>query len=82
MRCSCPNCDTYMVHSESCELGCVCPACLTRCKACLGTNTGVSRDAIREMREIAQKANQPAKQNPNACADCGAAKEIHRNIIE
>ena len=27
MRCSCHVCDTYMNHSESMELGCVCPEC-------------------------------------------------------
>ena len=47
MRCSCHNCGTYMVHSESVELGCVCPECGYRCKACLGTDTVVSRDDLR-----------------------------------
>jgi len=48
MRCSCQVCGTYMVHSESTELGCVCPECGQRCKQCLGTNTVVSRDKLRE----------------------------------
>ena len=47
MRCSCHVCDTYMVHSEGLELGCVCPQCGYRCKACLGTNSVVSRDALK-----------------------------------
>lgn len=47
MRCSCHVCDTYMAQSEGIELGCVCPECGYRCKACLGTNTVVSRDALK-----------------------------------
>ena len=47
MRCSCHVCDTYMVHSEGMELGCVCPECGYRCKACLGTNTVLSREALK-----------------------------------
>lgn len=50
MRCSCQICDTYMVHSEGLELGCVCPECGYRCKACLGTNSVISRDALKEIR--------------------------------
>ena len=43
MRCSCQICGTYLVHSESLELGCVCPECGYRCKECLGTDTVMSR---------------------------------------
>ena len=49
MRCSCTVCDTYMVHSESMALGCVCPECFYRCTDCLGTNTVVSRDSIKAL---------------------------------
>lgn len=49
MRCSCHVCDTYMAQSEGLELGCVCPQCGYRCKACLGTNTVVSRDALKNL---------------------------------
>ena len=49
MRCSCHVCDTYMTHSEGLELGCVCPECGYRCKACLGTNTVISRDALKSL---------------------------------
>ena len=52
MRCSCPECDTYMVHSESLHLGCVCPACGARCTACLGTNTVISRETLRQMKDV------------------------------
>ena len=38
-----------MTHSESMELGCVCPECGYRCKACLGTNTVLSRDALKAL---------------------------------
>ena len=53
MRCSCHNCDTYMVHSEGLELGCVCPQCGYRCKACLGTDTVVGRDALKGLKDNA-----------------------------
>jgi len=49
MRCSCHVCDTYMTHSEGLELGCVCPECGYRCKACLGTNTVLSREALKSL---------------------------------
>ena len=49
MRCSCHECDTYMVHSEGLELGCVCPNCGYRCKACLGTNSVISRDSLKNI---------------------------------
>lgn len=49
MRCSCHVCDTYMAHSEGLELGCVCPECGYRCKACLGTNTVLSREALKNL---------------------------------
>ena len=39
-----------MVHSEGLELGCVCPECGYRCKACLGTDTVVDRAALRDIR--------------------------------
>ena len=47
MRCSCRECGTYMIHSESTELGCVCPECSARCKMCLGTNTVVSKEDLK-----------------------------------
>ena len=49
MRCSCHACGTYMVHSESMHLGCVCPECGYRCRACMGTNTVVSREELRNL---------------------------------
>ena len=52
MRCSCPECEAYMIHSESLHLGCVCPQCGARCTACLGTNTVISRETLRKMKDI------------------------------
>ena len=48
MRCSCQNCGVYMVQSEGLEKGCVCPNCLTRCKQCLGTDSVVSRESLKQ----------------------------------
>ena len=49
MRCSCHVCDTYMNQSEGLELGCVCPNCGYRCKACLGTDSVVSREGLKDL---------------------------------
>ena len=49
MRCSCKECGTYMIQAESDHLGCVCPDCGYRCNDCLGTNTVVSREALRAL---------------------------------
>ena len=54
MRCSCHVCDTYMVQSEGLELGCVCPNCGYRCKACLGTDSVVSRDGLKRLADDAR----------------------------
>ncbi len=53
MRCSCHVCDTYMVQSEGLELGCVCPQCGYRCKACLGTDSVVGREALGALKDNA-----------------------------
>ena len=52
MRCSCHLCDTYMTHSESMELGCVCPECGYRCNACLGTNTVITRETLSQLKNV------------------------------
>ncbi len=49
MRCSCHECGTYMNQSEGLELGCVCPECGYRCKACLGTDSVVSRKDLKAL---------------------------------
>ena len=51
MRCGCPNCGAFMVHEESGEhVCCVCPACLTRCNACLGTNSVLRKEEVERMK--------------------------------
>ena len=37
-----------MIQSESLDLGCVCPECLYRCRACMGTNTVIKRDELKK----------------------------------
>jgi len=54
MRCGCPECGTYMIQSEGSEMGCVCPACLYRCKACLGTNSVISREELLAMKKMSE----------------------------
>lgn len=49
MRCSCHECGTYMNQSEGLELGCVCPECGYRCKACLGTDSVVSKESLKDL---------------------------------
>ena len=49
MRCSCKECGTYMIQAESAHLGCVCPDCGYRCNDCLGTDTVVSRDRLKDL---------------------------------
>ena len=51
MRCGCPKCKTYMVQSESDRIACVCPDCSYRCNACMGTNTLLSPQELRESGE-------------------------------
>lgn len=38
-----------MIQAESLDLGCVCPDCLYRCRACMGTNTVVSRENLKNL---------------------------------
>ena len=51
MRCGCPNCGTFMIHSER-DNACVCPDCLYRCYACQGTGTALSREDVQALREL------------------------------
>ena len=50
MRCGCFNCGAYMVQTESFGLGCACPECGYRCRACVGTNTVMDREAVRSLK--------------------------------
>ena len=58
MRCGCPQCGVYMIQSESLDLGCVCPECLYRCRACMGTNTVVSREDLHRLTFIDHTAGE------------------------
>ena len=51
MRCGCPNCGTFMIHSER-DNACDCPECLYRCYACQGTGTALSREEVQALREL------------------------------
>ncbi|MBQ9944353.1 MAG: hypothetical protein IJO67_08315 [Clostridia bacterium] len=51
MRCGCPECGSFMIHSES-DHACVCPDCLARCYACQGTGTALSREEILGMKRM------------------------------
>ncbi len=47
MRCGCPSCGAYMIQQEGGQyLGCRCPECDTRCNACMGTDSVLSREDI------------------------------------
>ena len=48
MRCGCIDCGAFMIHAEG-QDACVCPECGRRCTACLGTNTVVSRDQLKNL---------------------------------
>ena len=49
MRCGCPVCGSFMVHSDR-DNACVCPDCLYRCYACQGTGTALSQDQVRALK--------------------------------
>lgn len=52
MRCGCPNCGSFMAHSER-DNACVCPDCLYRCYACQGTGTALSQEQVQALRRAA-----------------------------
>ena len=51
MRCGCIECGAIMIHAEGKE-ACVCPECGHRCSACLGTNTVVSREKLKDLKFV------------------------------
>ena len=51
MRCGCIECGAFMVHAED-QAVCVCPECGHKCSACLGTNTVVSRDKLKDLKFV------------------------------
>lgn len=50
MRCGCPYCEAFMIQAES-ENTCICPDCGYRCTACLGANSMLSKEEIKQMKE-------------------------------
>ena len=62
MRCGCPQCGTYMIQSEGIDFRCVCPECLYRCRACMGTNTVVSREDLRNLTFVDHTAEHEAQE--------------------
>lgn len=62
MRCGCPQCGTYMIQSEGTNFGCVCPECLYRCRACMGTNTVVSRENLHNLVFVDHTAEHEAQE--------------------
>ena len=51
MRCGCATCGAFMIHAEGKE-ACVCPECGHRCSACLGTDTVVSREGLKDLKFV------------------------------
>lgn len=51
MRCGCHECGAFMVHAED-QDKCVCPDCGFVCTACLGTNTVVSRERLKDLKFV------------------------------
>ena len=51
LRCGCIECGAFMIHAEGRE-ACVCPECGHRCSACLGTNTVVSREQLKNLKFV------------------------------
>ena len=51
MRCMCRECGTYMVQADDAKLGCVCPECFARCRDCLGTDSCLTREQLKEIKE-------------------------------
>ena len=46
MRCGCLECGAFMIHADDAE------ACGHRCSACLGTNTVVSREQLKNLAAV------------------------------
>ena len=42
-----------MIQADDMTLGCICPECSSRCTACLGTNSMLSKDDLKAFKENA-----------------------------
>ena len=51
-----------MIQSESLDLGCVCPECLYRCRACMGTTTVVRREDLHRLTVVDHTAEHEAQE--------------------
>ncbi len=51
-----------MIQSEGTNFGCVCPECLYRCRACMGTNTVVSRENLHNLVFVDHTAEHEAQE--------------------
>lgn len=51
-----------MIQSEGPDIGCVCPQCLFRCRACMGTNTVVSRENLKSLVFVDHAAEHEAQE--------------------
>lgn len=71
MRCGCFECGAYMVQAESMALGCVCPECGYRCRACMGTNTMMDRDAVKSLKRAHDAAEQQDAKKAEAAERMG-----------
>ena len=73
MRCGCIECGAFMIHADDAE-ACVCPECGHRCSACLGTNTVVSREQLKNLAAV-RWINQDIDRARDALA--GHLRELH-----
>lgn len=76
MRCGCPSCGSFMIHSER-DNACVCPDCLYRCYACQGTGTALSHEQVLAMRAAAAPQTMEERmraQYHSASEDAGQGK--------
>lgn len=78
MRCGCPQCGTYMIQSEGLDVCCVCPQCLYRCRACMGTNTVVSRENLKNLALTGLMAEQ---QTPDDGEEAACPGECERGPL-
>ncbi|MBR6108571.1 MAG: hypothetical protein IKQ36_02435 [Clostridia bacterium] len=51
MRCMCRECGAYMVQADDSKLGCICPECFNRCRDCLGTDSVMSREQLKALKD-------------------------------
>lgn len=67
MRCGCGACGAFMAHAEGESMGCVCPDCGRRCRACLGAGAVVRPEDLHTLAALDWVARDVA-----ICAEGGA----------